>query len=69
VRLVWQRRVRDWGRALSEEHRIKTLARAEKLAFIAASRPTRSDATPTHAAKPGPRKAQRRRPGRGVSRG
>jgi putative endonuclease len=34
VHLVWQRRVRTWGRALSEEHRIKALRRAEKLALV-----------------------------------
>ena len=31
VVLVWSRRVRTWSAALREEHRIKTLTRAEKL--------------------------------------
>ena len=30
VTLVWKRRVLSWSRALREEHRIKTLTRAEK---------------------------------------
>ena len=34
VHLVWVRRVRTWGRALSEEHRIKALRREEKLALV-----------------------------------
>ncbi len=34
VRLVWVRRVRSWSRALSEEHRIKALSRAQKLALV-----------------------------------
>ena len=35
VTLVWKRRVLAWGRALSEEHRIKSLTRAEKEALLA----------------------------------
>jgi putative endonuclease len=34
VTLVWQRRVRSWGRALKEEHRIKSLTRAQKERFL-----------------------------------
>ncbi len=34
VRLVWTRHVRTWSRALSEEHRIKGLSRAEKAALV-----------------------------------
>jgi putative endonuclease len=30
ITLVWKRRVLSWSRALREEHRIKTLSRAEK---------------------------------------
>ncbi len=30
VILVWSRRVRSWSRALKEEHRIKSLTRAQK---------------------------------------
>jgi predicted GIY-YIG superfamily endonuclease len=42
VILVWKRRLQSWSRALSEEHRIKTLTRAEKetlLKMAAARRP------------------------------
>ena len=35
VALVWSRRVRTWGKALREEHRIKTLKRSEKEALVA----------------------------------
>ncbi len=35
VTMVWNRRVRTWGRALREEHRIKSLSRAQKLALVA----------------------------------
>jgi putative endonuclease len=35
VALVWSRRVRTWGRALREEHRIKTLRRRDKEALVA----------------------------------
>ena len=35
VVLVWSRRVRSWGRALREEHRIKRLKRREKEALVA----------------------------------
>jgi putative endonuclease len=38
VKLIWVRRVRTWSRALSEEHRIKGLSRAEKAALVGASR-------------------------------
>jgi len=38
VVLVWKRRVLSWGRALSEEHRIKRLTRAEKEALLAGGR-------------------------------
>jgi len=38
VALAWSRRVRTWGRALSEESRIKSLTRKEKLALVAAGR-------------------------------
>jgi putative endonuclease len=34
VTMVWTRRVRSWSRALREEHRIKSLSRAEKLALV-----------------------------------
>ncbi len=36
VELAWSRRVRTWPRALREEHRIKGLTRAQKLALIGA---------------------------------
>jgi putative endonuclease len=35
VRLAWSRRVRSWGAALREEHRIKQLSRAGKQALVA----------------------------------
>ena len=35
VVLVWSRRVRTWGKALREEHRIKGLKRREKEALVA----------------------------------
>ena len=35
VVLVWSRRVRTWGKALREEHRIKQLKRPAKEALIA----------------------------------
>jgi putative endonuclease len=35
VVLVWSRRVRTWGKALREEHRIKQLRRREKQALVA----------------------------------
>jgi putative endonuclease len=35
VALVWSRRVRTWGRALREEHRIKALKRRDKEALVA----------------------------------
>ena len=35
VTLVWKRRVLSWSRALREEHRIKTLTRAEKELLVA----------------------------------
>ena len=35
VALVWSRRVRTWGKALREEHRIKTLKRSDKEALVA----------------------------------
>ncbi|HEX9185842.1 MAG TPA: GIY-YIG nuclease family protein [Vicinamibacteria bacterium] len=35
VVLVWSRRVRTWGKALREEHRIKGLERREKEALVA----------------------------------
>jgi putative endonuclease len=34
VELVWSRRVRTWGKALREEHRIKQLKRSEKEALV-----------------------------------
>lgn len=34
VTLVWARRVGSWRRALREEHRIKGLTRARKLALV-----------------------------------
>ncbi|MBP7149503.1 MAG: GIY-YIG nuclease family protein [Acidobacteria bacterium] len=34
VELVWKHRVRTWRAALREEHRIKHLARAAKLALV-----------------------------------
>ncbi len=35
VALVWSRRVRTWGKALREEHRIKQLRRCDKEALVA----------------------------------
>ena len=35
VALVWSRRVRTWGKALREEHRIKTLRRRDKEVLVA----------------------------------
>ena len=35
VVLVWSRRVRTWGKALREEHRIKGLKRRDKEALVA----------------------------------
>ena len=35
VALVWSRRVRTWGKALREEHRIKQLRRRDKEALVA----------------------------------
>jgi putative endonuclease len=52
VTLVWRRRVMAWGRALAEEHRIKSLTRAEKEALLAA--PPRSRPR-SRARKAGPR--------------
>ena len=37
VTLVWKRRVLAWSRALREEHRIKSLTRAEKEAILTAA--------------------------------
>ncbi len=34
VKLAWSRRVRSWSLALSQEHRIKHLPRAAKLALV-----------------------------------
>ena len=34
VVLVWSRRVRTWGKALREEHRVKALRRREKEALV-----------------------------------
>jgi putative endonuclease len=34
VELVWSRRVRTWGKALREEHRIKQLKRRDKEALL-----------------------------------
>ena len=34
VALVWSRRVRTWGKALREEHRIKQLRRPAKEALV-----------------------------------
>jgi putative endonuclease len=34
VSLVWSRRVRTWGKALREEHRIKGLKRRDKEALV-----------------------------------
>lgn len=38
VTLVWTRRVVSWSRALQEEHRIKTLTKAEKERLVARPR-------------------------------
>ena len=38
VELVWSRRVRTWGKALREEHRIKGLKRSGKVALVAGGR-------------------------------
>ena len=54
VTLVWRRRVLAWGRALAEEHRIKSLTRAEKEALLAAPPRTRARPRP-RAPKPGRR--------------
>ena len=35
VALAWSRRVRTWGRALREEHRIKKLKRRDKQKLVA----------------------------------
>jgi predicted GIY-YIG superfamily endonuclease len=35
VILVWKRRLLSWSRALREEHRIKSLTRAQKEALLA----------------------------------
>ena len=51
VALVWKRRVRSWSMALKEEHRIKTLRRADKESLVGASRTA------------GPRPARWRGPG------
>ncbi|HEV7498776.1 MAG TPA: GIY-YIG nuclease family protein [Vicinamibacteria bacterium] len=37
VTLVWKRRVLAWSRALREEHRIKSLTRAQKEEILAAA--------------------------------
>ena len=34
VRLLWSRKVRTWGQALREEHRIKRLRRRDKEALV-----------------------------------
>jgi putative endonuclease len=39
VELVWKRRVLSWGRALREEHRIKSLSRTEKEELVACPLP------------------------------
>jgi predicted GIY-YIG superfamily endonuclease len=44
VILVWKRRTLSWSRALQEEHRIKSLTRAQKeglVALVSARRPRR----------------------------
>ena len=38
VVLIWSRRTRTWGAALREEHRIKSLTRAEKEELVARRR-------------------------------
>jgi putative endonuclease len=38
VELVWSRRVRTWGKALREEHRIKGLKRREKEDLVTGGR-------------------------------
>jgi putative endonuclease len=38
IALVWKRRVLSWSRALREEHRIKSLTRAEKEALLVEGR-------------------------------
>ena len=38
VALAWSRRVRTWGRALREEHRIKQLRRRDKEALVTGGR-------------------------------
>jgi putative endonuclease len=42
VALVWSVEVESWSAALKEEHRIKSLARSEKEALIAAAAPKRA---------------------------
>ncbi len=39
--LAWSRRVRTWGAALREEHRIKQLTRSQKEALVSAGTKTR----------------------------
>lgn len=48
VRLVWSRRVRTWGAALVEEHRIKQLTRAQKDALVAGGHASRSSGGGAH---------------------
>ncbi len=39
--LAWSRRVRTWGAALREEHRIKQLTRSQKEALVSAGTKSR----------------------------
>jgi putative endonuclease len=41
VALVWSRRLRSWGLALREEHRIKQLSRAQKQELVSGRRPAK----------------------------
>ena len=47
IALVWSRRVRTWSLALREEHRIKRLSRADKLALAQGVRVPRRPARST----------------------
>lgn len=38
VALIWSTEVDSWSAALKEEHRVKSLTRAQKLALVAAAR-------------------------------
>jgi putative endonuclease len=62
VALLWSRRVATWSAALREEHRIKQLGRASKLAFVAEKETKRK------AGRARARRSRQRRLGLGVLR-